>query len=224
MGTSPRKQTGRGRATRASPPLPAGDESPESVAAESSRTPPREERRSRSRSNQRHRRSPTGPKQRGPFKIIPFEPREMRSDTYVHNFKHAIEAYYKGVQVSDYTKRNHFFEALSGQQRNAIGCQKIGGTYESMVKAFRRAYKVSRFNTVTEWTNIRRARTAGSPASGKRNPVSSRQTGLNKTVCLAQAKGRAYAVVEIAKGPKCRLPSCPSPSTSLSTSSYEGTA
>ena len=80
----------------------------------------------------------------------------MRSDTYVHNFKHAIEAYYKGVQVSDYTKRNHFLEALSGQQRNAIGCQKIGGTYESMVKAFRRAYKVSRFNTVTEWTNIRR--------------------------------------------------------------------
>ena len=74
----------------------------------------------------------------------------------MHNFEHAIEAYYKGVQVSDYTKRNHFFEALSGQQRNAIGCQKIGGTYESMVKAFRRAYKVSRFNTVTEWTNIRR--------------------------------------------------------------------
>ena len=79
----------------------------------------------------------------------------MRSDTYVHNFKHAIEAYYKGVQVSDYTKRNHFFEALSVQQRNAIGCQKIGGTYASMVKTFRRAYKLSRFDTVNEWTNIR---------------------------------------------------------------------
>ena len=104
---------------------------------ESSRTPPREERRSRSGSNHRHRRSPPGPKQGGPFKIIPFEPREMGSDTYVHNFKHAIEAYYKGVQVSDYIKRNHFFEALSGQQRNAVGCQKIGRTYELMVKAFR---------------------------------------------------------------------------------------
>ena len=79
----------------------------------------------------------------------------MGSDTYVHNFKHAIEAYYKGVQVSDYTKRNHFFEALSGQQRNAVGCQKIGRTYESMVRAFRQAYKVSRFDTVTEWTNNR---------------------------------------------------------------------
>ena len=56
------------------------------------------------------------------IKILPFEPKEMRSDTYVHNFKHAIDAYYKGAQVSDYQKRNHFFEALSGQQRNAIGC------------------------------------------------------------------------------------------------------
>ena len=68
------------------------------------------------------------------------------------------------------------------------------------------------------------ARIAGSPASGQANPVSSRQTGLNKTVCLAQAKGRAYAVVETAKGPKCRRLSCPFPSTSLSTSSYEGAA
>ena len=44
---------------------------------------------------------------------------------------------------------------LSGQQRNAIGCQKIGRTYALIIKAFRRAYKVSRFDTVTLWTNIR---------------------------------------------------------------------
>ena len=137
MGTSPRKQTGRGRATRASPPLPAGDESPESAAAESSPTPPEEERRSRSESNHRHRRSPPDLKQGGPFKILPFEPKEMQSDRYVHNFKHANEAYYKVAQVSDYQKRNLFFEALSAQQRNAMGCQKIAGTYSSMVMAFR---------------------------------------------------------------------------------------
>ena len=34
----------------------------------------------------------------------------MLSDMYVHNFEHAIDAYYKGAQVSDYTKRNHFLE------------------------------------------------------------------------------------------------------------------
>ena len=60
----------------------------------------------------------------------------MLSDMYVHNFEHAIDAYYKGAQVSDYTKRNHFLEALSAQQRNAMGCQKIGETYSSMIKAF----------------------------------------------------------------------------------------
>ena len=41
------------------------------------------------------------------------------------------------------------------QQRNAIGCQKIGGTYASMIKAFRQAYKVSRYDTITEMMNIR---------------------------------------------------------------------
>ena len=36
----------------------------------------------------------------------------MRSDTYVHNFEHAVDSYFKGAHVSDYTKRNLFFEAL----------------------------------------------------------------------------------------------------------------
>ena len=49
--------------------------------------------------------------------------------------------------MSDHTKRNLFFEALSGQQRNAIGCQKIGGTYSSMIKAFRRVYDVSMYDS-----------------------------------------------------------------------------
>ena len=86
--------------------------------------------------------------------IILFEPKEMRSDTYVHNFEHAIEAYYKGAQVSDYQKRNLFFEALSAQQRNAMGCQKITGTYLSMVKAFRH-YNTSKIDAYTELLNIR---------------------------------------------------------------------
>ena len=38
----------------------------------------------------------------------------MRSDMFVHNFEHAIDAYFKGAHVSDYTKRNLFFEVLSG--------------------------------------------------------------------------------------------------------------
>ena len=64
-------------------------------------------------------------------------------------------AYSKGAHVSDYKKRNLFIEALSGQQRNAIGCQKIGKTYVSMIKAFCRAYKVSRYNTFTELIRMR---------------------------------------------------------------------
>ena len=63
---------------------------------------------------------------------------------YEHNFEHAVDSYFKGAHVSDYTKRNLFFEALSGQQRTAIGCQKIGGTCASMIKAFQQAYNVSR--------------------------------------------------------------------------------
>ena len=111
MGMSPGKQTGRGRATRNSPPLPAWDES---AAAESHRTLPREEQHSRSRSDHRIRQSPPDPKQGGPFKILPFEPKEMRSDMFVFDFEHTVNTYFKGAQVSDYTKRNLFFEALSG--------------------------------------------------------------------------------------------------------------
>ena len=44
-------------------------------------------------------------------------------------FEHAVNAYFKGAHVPDHTERNLFLEALSGQQRNAIGCQKIARTY-----------------------------------------------------------------------------------------------
>ena len=53
----------------------------------------------------------------------------------MHNFEHAIRPYFKGAHASDHMKKDLFFEALSVQQRNAIGCQKIGGTYEAMKKA-----------------------------------------------------------------------------------------
>ena len=49
----------------------------------------------------------------------------MRSDTYMHNFEWAVRYYFKGAHVSDHTKRELFFESLSSQQRNAIGCSKI---------------------------------------------------------------------------------------------------
>ena len=38
----------------------------------------------------------------------------MRSDMFVFDFEHTVNTYFKGAQVSDYTKRNLFFEALSG--------------------------------------------------------------------------------------------------------------
>ena len=96
MGMSPHKQTGRGRATRNSPPLPAGNESLE-PAGESWRTLSREEQCSCSRSDHCCGRSPLDPKQGGPFKILPFEPKEMRSDTFVFNFEHAVDSYFKGA-------------------------------------------------------------------------------------------------------------------------------
>ena len=59
----------------------------------------------------------------------------MRSTTYMHNFEHAIRSYFKGTHASDHMKKDLLLEALSAQQRNAIRCQKIGGTYEAMKKA-----------------------------------------------------------------------------------------
>ena len=65
----------------------------------------------------------------------------------MHNFELAVRSYFKGAHVSDHTKRELFFESLSSQQRNAIGCSKIGGTYEAMKKAFRRVYDMSLYDT-----------------------------------------------------------------------------
>ena len=47
------------------------------------------------------------------------------------------------------------FEALSSQQKNAIDCQKMGGTYKSLIIVFREVYGVSLFDSFTELTNIR---------------------------------------------------------------------
>ena len=90
---------------------------------------PQEDPHSCSRSDHHCGPSSQDPKQGGPFKILPFELKEMKSDTYVFKLEHAVNAYFKGAHVPDHTERNLFFEALSGQQRNAIGCQKIARTY-----------------------------------------------------------------------------------------------
>ena len=118
------------------------------------RTQLREER-SRSRSSHRTRRSPPNPKHGGPFKVIPFDPKEIRADAYVDNFEQAIRSYYKSNRFTDYIQRQHFFEALSGQQRLTIGCMRIGGTYEEMKKSFLEAYGKRQYDTLVEMLHVR---------------------------------------------------------------------
>ena len=140
MGSPTKRQTGRARATRNSPMPTEESESPDPAAATAEhRTPPRVER-SPSRSSHRSRRSPPDPRNGGPFKIFPFDPKDIRADAYVENFEQAIRSYYKSDRITDYLQRQHFFEALSCQQRLAIGCVQIGETYEEMKKSFLAAY------------------------------------------------------------------------------------
>ena len=98
------------------------------AAAAEGRTPPAE--RSRSRSSHRSRNSPGDPRQGGPYKTLAFDPREMRAENYVHHFELTVNDYYKGA-VSDCRKKQHFLEALSGQQRLATGCTDIDSTYRT---------------------------------------------------------------------------------------------
>ena len=76
--------------------------------------------------------------------------KEMRSDAYVHNFEWVIRSYFKGAQVSDNLKPELFFHSLFNQQRNTIGCSKIGGTYEEMKEAFISVFEVGLYNTFEE--------------------------------------------------------------------------
>ena len=57
--------------------------------------------------------------------------------------------------MPDHHKRQLFFKALSSQQRNAIGCQKLEGTCKSLIQAFRQVDDVSHFDSFTELRNIR---------------------------------------------------------------------
>ena len=82
--------------------------------------------------------------------VTPFDPKEIRSDAWVHNFEWAIRSYFKGAHVSDHLKRELFFDSLSSQQRNAISCSKIGGTYEEMNEAFSRVFEVSMYDMFEE--------------------------------------------------------------------------
>ena len=75
--------------------------------------------------------------------VTPFDPKEIRSDAWVHNFEWAIRSYFKGAHISGHLKRELFFHSLSNQQRNAIGCSKIGGTREEMKEAFISVFEVS---------------------------------------------------------------------------------
>ena len=103
MGSRTKKQPGRGRVTKNSPLPTPGDESPgPAAAAAEHHTPPWEE---RSRSSHQTRHSPPNPKQGGPFKVIPFDIKEVRADAYLYNFEQAIRSYYKRDLVTDYIKR-----------------------------------------------------------------------------------------------------------------------
>ena len=75
----------------------------------------------------------------------------MRSEAYIANFE--LSTYFRGVVVLDHYKRQlFFFKALSSQQKNAIGCHKLEGTCESLIKAFK-VYDVSCFNAFIERTS-----------------------------------------------------------------------
>ena len=99
--------------------------------------------------------------------VTPFDPKEIRSDAWVHNFEWAIRSYFKGAHISGHLKRELFFHSLSNQQRNAIGCSKIGGTYEEMKEAFISVFEVSMYETFEELFSLwmREGKTVASFAS-----------------------------------------------------------
>ena len=123
------------------------------AAAAEGRTPPAE--RSRSRSSHRSRNSPGDPRQGGPYKTLAFDPREMRAENYVRHFELTVNDYYKGAGVSDYRKKQHFLEALSGQQRLETGCTDIDSTYQDLKEAFISVYQVSLADSFTELRKLR---------------------------------------------------------------------
>ena len=59
----------------------------------------------------------------------------------------------KTAGSQDHTKRNLFFEVFSRQQRNAIGCQKIGGTYEALKSTYK-VYEVTKHAASNELKGI----------------------------------------------------------------------
>ena len=73
----------------------------------------------------------------GSLKIPLFDPREIRTEAYIPDFELTINTYFRGGIMPDHYKRQLFFEALSSQQKNAMGCQKLEGTSEWLIKAFK---------------------------------------------------------------------------------------
>ena len=100
------------------------------------------------------RHSPGDPREGGAFKALAFNPKETCAENYVRNFELRVKDYYKR-DVTDYRKKQHFFEALFGQQRVDTGCTEIDGTYEEMKEAFINVYRVSRLNTYREVESIK---------------------------------------------------------------------
>ena len=56
---------------------------------------------------------------------------------------------------SQTTARDSYFSEHYPASKKTISCQKIGGTYQELIKAFREVYDVSINNAFTELTNIR---------------------------------------------------------------------
>ena len=80
---------------------------------------------------------------RGSLKISPFDLKEMRTDAYIANFELMISTYFRGGDAPDHGKRQMFSDALSNQRKSAMGCQKLEGTFETLIKSFKRFFDLS---------------------------------------------------------------------------------
>ena len=79
----------------------------------------------------------------------------MKSDAYIANLKLTISTYFREGDMPDHYKKHLHWEALSSQQRNAMGCQKLQGTSELLIKASKRVYDMSHFNAFIKVNNIK---------------------------------------------------------------------
>ena len=79
----------------------------------------------------------------------------MRTDSYIANFELAVSKYFKGGVAPSHVKRQLFWDALTSQQKSAMGCQKLEGTFEMLIKFFKRVFYMSHCDALGELHNIR---------------------------------------------------------------------